>query len=80
MDGMKVEPVSKEEIHPSDIGIQHTDMNQEEPEPMNFIEVKCEVEEGPAEDYKLNNDEHGTHLKFYDCRYNSATYTIFITN
>jgi len=44
MDGMKVEPVSKEEIHPSDIGIQHPDMNQEEPEPMNFIEVKCEVE------------------------------------
>jgi len=37
-------------------------------------------QEGPAEDYKLNNDEHGTHLKFYDCRYNSATYTIFITN
>jgi hypothetical protein len=43
MDDMKVEPVSKEEMHPSDIGIQHTDMNQE-PEPMNFIEVKCEVE------------------------------------
>jgi hypothetical protein len=44
MDGMKVEPVSEEEIHSTDIGIHHTDMNQEEPEPMNFIEVKCEVE------------------------------------
>jgi hypothetical protein len=44
MDGMKVEPVSKEEKRPSGIGIQCTDMNQEEPEPMNFIEVKCEVE------------------------------------
>jgi hypothetical protein len=36
------------------------------------------LQEGLAEDYKLNNDEHGTHLKFYDCRYNSATYTVFI--
>ena len=44
MDGMKVEPVAEEEIHPCDIDIQHTDMIQEEPEPMNFIEVKCEVE------------------------------------
>ena len=44
MDGMKVEAVSEEEIHPCDIDIQHTDMIQEEPEPMNFIEVKCEVE------------------------------------
>jgi hypothetical protein len=43
MDGMKVERVSEEEVHPSDSDIQHTDVNQE-PEPMNFIEVKCEVE------------------------------------
>jgi hypothetical protein len=30
------------------------------------------LQECPAEDYKLNNDEHRTHLKFYDYRYNSA--------
>jgi hypothetical protein len=44
MDGMKVEPNSEEEIRSSDIDIQHIDINQEGPEPMNFIEVKCEVE------------------------------------
>jgi hypothetical protein len=44
MDGIKVEPSSEEEIQPSGSDIQHINMNQEETEPMNFVEVKCELE------------------------------------
>jgi hypothetical protein len=46
MDGIKVEPDSEEETRPYDSDIQHIDMNQEETEPMNFVEVKCELEVG----------------------------------
>jgi hypothetical protein len=46
MDGMKVEPDSEEESRPYDRDIQRNEMNQEETEPMNCVEVKCELEVG----------------------------------
>jgi hypothetical protein len=44
MDGIKVEPSSEEEIRPTGSDVQHINMNQEEGEPVNFVEVKCEPE------------------------------------
>lgn len=44
MDGIKVEPSSEEEMRPTGSDIQHINVNQEEGEPMNFVEVKCELE------------------------------------
>jgi hypothetical protein len=44
MDDIKLEPISEVEIQPSGSDIQHIKMNQEETEPVNFVEVKCELE------------------------------------
>jgi len=38
-----VEPDSEEETH-ADSDVQNFDVNQEEPEPISFVEVKCELE------------------------------------
>jgi hypothetical protein len=44
MNGSNMEPNSEEEIRPSSSDIHHINMNHEETEPMNFVEVKCELE------------------------------------
>jgi hypothetical protein len=44
MDDLKVECNLEEEMQPSGNDIQHIKINQEETEPINFVEVKCELE------------------------------------
>jgi hypothetical protein len=44
MDDIKLEPNSEVEIQPSGSDMRHIKTNQEETEPMSFVEVKCELE------------------------------------
>lgn len=64
MDDIKVEPSSEEETRPTGSDIQHINMNQEDGEPMNFVEVKCELEVRQVVGLGRKSSSQGSRLPF----------------